>query len=79
MANVLSHTPEISRGPELEGGRPSGIAQVANQIRGVLESYAAAAADARVISLAGHTVSEGTRRHRLYQQSYRPGAWGEPL
>lgn len=79
MANVLSHTPEISRGPELEGGRPSGIAQVANHIRGVLESHAEAAADARLLSLTGQPVSEGTRHHRLYQQSYRPGAWGEPL
>ncbi|MFO0992735.1 MAG: hypothetical protein U1E67_12490 [Hyphomicrobiales bacterium] len=79
MANIFSNTPEVPRSPEMEGHPSSGIAQVANQIRGVLESYAAAAADARLISLAGHTVSEGTRRHRLYQQSYRPGAWGDPL
>lgn len=79
MADVYSNTPEIPCSPKMEAHQSSGIAQVANQIRGVLESYAAAAADARLISLAGHTVSEGTRRHRLYQQSYRPGAWGDPL
>ena len=78
MADVLSHSPTVQHAPDMEG-RPSGIGAVASQIRSVLKSYAAAAADARLLSLTGNTVSEGTRHRRLYQQSYRPGAWGDPL
>ena len=79
MADALSFTPTAPRAPEMEGRQSSGIGVVASQVRSVLESYAAAAADARLLSLTGNPVTEGTRRHRLYQQSYRPGAWGDPL
>jgi hypothetical protein len=79
MADVLTFTPAVSHAPEMEGRKPSGIGAVASQIRNVLESYAIAAADARLLSLSGNTMSEGTRHQRLYQQSYRPGAWGDPL
>jgi hypothetical protein len=78
MADVLSFTPAIQRAAETDGRKPSGIGAVASQIRTVLHSYAAAA-DARLLSLTGSPVTEGTRHHRLYQQSYRPGAWGDPL
>jgi hypothetical protein len=78
MADVLSLSPTVQHAPETDG-RPSGIGAVASQIRSVLESYAAAAADARLLSLTGNTVSEGTRHRRLYQQSYRPGAWGDSI
>jgi hypothetical protein len=81
MADTLTHTsaPAIPRAAEMEGRKPSGIGAVTSQIRAVLESYAAAAADARLLSLTGSPVTEGTRHQRLYQQSYRPGAWGDPL
>jgi hypothetical protein len=79
MADTLTFTPAVPRAPEMGGRQPAGIGAVASQIRNVLESYAGAAADARVLSLTG-SPSEGTRHHqRLYQQSYRPGAWGDPL
>ncbi|MBL8907450.1 MAG: hypothetical protein JNM20_12310 [Rhizobiales bacterium] len=79
MAHTLPFTSAIPHAPETEGRKPSGIGAVASQIRNVLESYAAAAADARLLSLTGGGMSEGTRHQRLYQQSYRPGAWGDPL
>jgi hypothetical protein len=79
MDDTLTLIPAIPRAAEVEGRQPSGIGAVANQIRNVLESYAAAAADARLLSLTGSPVTEGTRHQRLYQQSYRPGAWGDPL
>jgi hypothetical protein len=79
MDDTMTLIPAVPRAADVEGHQPSGIGAVANQIRNVLESYAAAAADARLLSLTGSPVTEGTRHQRLYQQSYRPGSWGDPL
>ena len=79
MADALTLTPAVPTAAEKDIRKPSGIGAVARQIRNVLNSYAAASADARVLSLSGGVMSEGTRHQRLYQQSYRPGAWGDPL
>lgn len=77
MADFLSLMPKIAHAAEAEGHPPTGTGVVASQIRGALESHAAAAADARLLSLTGQTVSKGT--HRRHQQSNRPRAWGDPL
>jgi hypothetical protein len=79
MAELLTVTPAVPCVAEAETRKPTGLGAVTSQIRAVLESYAAAAADARLLSLTGTPVTEGTRHQRLYQQSYRPGAWGDPL
>jgi hypothetical protein len=79
MADVMIYTPTVPPTVETEGRQSLGIGGVAKQICSAFESYAAAATDARLLLLTGYSANEGTRRHRLYQQSYRPGAWGDPL
>ena len=79
MANVAQLKQTVLATAETEGQPASGLHVLASEVRDALKSYAAAAAEARLLSLNGTPPQDETRHARFYQQSYRPGAWGDPL
>ena len=79
MAKAVQLTQKIPTSGNNEETQSKGVRTLADQVRGALQSYAEAAADARLLSLTGEPVSDDRRQARFNRKSYRPGAWGDPL
>jgi hypothetical protein len=77
MANAVQLTEKISTSGTNEETRSKEARTLADHVRGALQTYAEAAADARLLSITGEPVSD--EHARFNRKSYRPGAWGDPL